>query len=668
MTVRPTLWPERVEFSAGFTLLVARGLLGSEVRYSRDRITRPCRKALLALMRLGLKPRFRPAALSLTASGTLRPHEIHGLLDQLVDQEFGRSLADEPIQFQKAVCSYLTRTLRHRLHYLSLAQAWIGAHPGASHEFILDRHPVNAPLIIYLRSKGHEASQIFSATEALKLILIPIRDILLGFFSPQADPKTAGDALPGRPALWIEHENLLLKKSWSTLFWRDFVEPRGFDIVCYFDRSDSLTTPEEHARIRGRGLLQLDCRAPHRLARLSLADFSALARQALSVDFSKPWWLHFFRLRYAAKRRLYRALYEKYCVKALIQHQEADWTPNAQADALKETGGIMIGFHWSSYPQYNLNTHSHPQHAYFVWGRFMREALEKKGCESRRILPSGLWILPDNPPNPSLSRLKSGLDFVLAVFDSGTGLEAHHSPSQLSAFYIELAGLLKAHPAWGILHKGKYGWSVLSSGQYGSGISGLSALPRGREIVSRLSPFVADGRFVFLDSLVSSATVVHRADMTVCFGLNTPGIIAGILGRRAVHWDCAGYLCHPIYSDPRQKILYHDIALLGEAVEAAAAGDATIGDFTAWRKLFDEFGDDQGPRRVGTFIQDYLENVLKIGDSQQALDRAMAAYIKTNRVEADFYKLSDIWSSPQVLGTSTRASFWKAGERSRSSS
>ena len=84
--------------------------------------------------------------------------------------------------------------------------------------------------------------------------------------------------------------------------------------------------------------------------------------------------------------------------------------------------------------------------------------------------------------------------------------------------------------------------------------------------------------------MYSPVDAAEAADLSVCFGLNSAGIIAGLLGLRAIHWDCTGWLKYPIYRDKDQKVFFATLPETRQAVMRAAAGDKTIGDFNKWRK------------------------------------------------------------------------------------
>jgi hypothetical protein len=165
-----------------------------------------------------------------------------------------------------------------------------------------------------------------------------------------------------------------------------------------------------------------------------------------------------------------------------------------------------------------------------------------------------------------------------------------------------------------------------------------------------MKAMIENGKVVYLDRIYSPVTASAIADILVCYGLNSAGVIAGAHGHRAVHWDCSGWIHHSIYRDPEQKIVYQDLDKLEEALYKASVGDASIGDFSKWRKAFNYFDDENAGARVGGFIQSYMEDVIKSGDAMQSLDKAVKKYIKDNNVGDDFFQHSGYWDDEQTKG------------------
>lgn len=320
-------------------------------------------------------------------------------------------------------------------------------------------------------------------------------------------------------------------------------------------------------------------------------------------------------------------------MKLLIQHQEGSWTQAAQAMALEDAGAIMVGSHWSNYSHHNVSTHLHPQHAYFVWGKVMLDTLRKKGHACRHVLPCGVWMKPDRTGVVLGDRLRKGRSFILAIFDSSVDVHYHQSPARLAFFYERVLSLLEEHSTWAGVAKRK-----------GPGmLRGLRDLPGGDGIVERMLLLQESGRVVFLDHSLSPVTAFMAADLSVCFGFSTVGIIAGAYGRRAVHWDCSGYTAHPLYREKGQQVLFRSLEDFAGAITRAGLGDRRVGDFSRWARDFNCFMDDRAPERVGNFIQRFMTEVVATGDAAATLDRCVARYMRENRVGREFADPSNWW-------------------------
>lgn len=126
--------------------------------------------------------------------------------------------------------------------------------------------------------------------------------------------------------------------------------------------------------------------------------------------------------------------------------------------------------------------------------------------------------------------------------------------------------------------------------------------------------------------------------------MNSAGIVAGIHGCRAIHWDCSSWLKHPFYKNPTQKFLYTSLDEFKKAIIDASNGDQTIGDFSAWRQKLNHFDDFKASERVGGFIQSFMDDVIKTDEAKQSLDFAVEKYIKVNNVGVDFFEdSSNMW-------------------------
>ena len=94
---------------------------------------------------------------------------------------------------------------------------------------------------------------------------------------------------------------------------------------------------------------------PTSLTKFGNIDISKLAITTLNLIkkmWKYPLWYNCYKFEYEIQRNLFKNVFKMYEVKLLIQHREVSWWQEAQTKALEESGGIMIGFHWSVYPYF----------------------------------------------------------------------------------------------------------------------------------------------------------------------------------------------------------------------------------------------------------------------------------------------------------------------------
>ncbi len=189
------------------------------------------------------------------------------------------------------------------------------------------------------------------------------------------------------------------------------------------------------------------------------------------------------------------------------------------------------------------------------------------------------------------------------------------TPEMLADFLLCILDLLERHPRWGAVLKFK----TTRAAAY------EQRLPGGEQIVGRMRKLQEQGRLVELDLSVSTITASENSHLGVCYALNTSGIVSGLFGMPAVHWDCVGQ-DHPLYRDAQQKIVFKALPDMALAIEAAAAGDRTVGDLSKWRDDYNYFLDFEGDKRIAGFIQNYMEESVANEDPERTLANAVRRY------------------------------------------
>ena len=622
---RRIIWVERLALLDLLLLLAESALRGSEIRYDEHKATGAARAVLSFLGGLGLAGRLLPARLTLAvreASGKALNYRMEAELHGYVRSLRGRYFPDRPQWFSDMAECWLSSHLFFRVTFLVMVEHAARELPGAKHELYLTRHPANEQILREDRRPGLRLRQSLSLLGHAALLFGPLWLLLRCAFAAFFGSRAPRPRRQARPSIWIEYYPLDLDSWISRAFWRDEVRREGFDLVFYLDRSDTPWTEETARLIRSRGFVAADCHQAPLLSRLSPGELRALCKRLLSPGDARPLWIRLFELEFEVLVRMWASIFLRFKVRLLVQHQEFSWKQMAQARALEEAGGTMMGFHWSYFPYLEEPGHLSPQQVFFVWGEAGREWLEGKGHDCRHILPCGVWIPPNREPEELRKGLAPGLRFTLAIFDSSYAYNIYLSEKDLSDFLDSVLALAEKHRDWAVILKPKV------QAEY-------RHLPAGRSIHGRMERLSQQGRLAVVGREVSPASAAAAADLSACFGFNSAGVIAGALGRRAVHWDCSGWLEHPFYAKAGQQIVFGSLEELGEAVIRAAGGDPAIGDFSQWRRWMNHFDDDAAAERVGAFIQDYMDAVLAATPAAQALEEAARSYRKRWELAAD---------------------------------
>ena len=613
------VWAERLGALDAVWLAVRAA--GAEVLFDEHKASRA---GLWLAARLG----FQPAALTLARldeKGFPLNDRREAMLEEAARAFSEERLEGRPKRFLAAFKAYVTGKLLGRATFLTMAGAAAKERPGREHVFYVSRHPANGLLA---RAFGLALIQSPFPYEGLRQSAAPFV-LLLRAVAARLARRTPRHDLTGKPAVWVEYYPDDIGGYISRVFWKDFVDPEKWDRVFYIDRNDTSCDAATVRRIEDFGMRWIDATRPWALGGIGPAEAFGLLRTFIRPG--QPWWVRIFELHYAAVVSAWAAALRRFRVRLLMQHQELSWLPVAQAEAAERSGALLFGLHWSDFPFLVEPTHLTPEHVFFVWGATNKRWLEGKGHGCRHILPSGLWLPSDAGESARLKARLGPAEFSLAVFDSSYAYDIFYSPEMLSSFLKEILSVLDAQPRWKAVFKPK------SFAAYGS-------LPDGAELMRRLRAHESSGRVLLLDRSVSPIDAALAADLSVCFGFSSAGVVAAARGARAVHWNAAGWVRHPLRSDPRQKILYDDLAALRRAI-LEAPQDPSIGDFSRWRRLSDHYGDARAAERVGGWISDQLAATERLGDPLAAADETAARYRALHRVDPGFDGPGDWWRS-----------------------
>lgn len=628
------IWVEKLGFIGVFSFLT-KGLFSPfRVHYCDSSVSGLARRFLGYLKRLGLNKNFSSFNLSLEKrqpDGQTLAYQLCENMDFCFRRFWRKQNGNETENFRKMVDCYLANSLYEKFVFVTvvLNELSLGSSCDTAHNRVyLAPHQLNRIIIPLCIEKGLEVNSPLNLITNFRFFLRPLFYISAILITRLIIfKKSRTNISEVRPSIWIEyvHKNIT-----DLAFWRDTIKAEDFDIVYYLDRKDTPLSEKITSTIEKIGLKWADA---HFLPLLKNADFSPmtigkLLSTLLTEGIGYPFWYRVFKFEYVLWFHLYKSNFERFKVKILIQHLDTFWKQEVQARAIESTGGIMLGCHWSIYPSPITPLHLFPYHVFFVWGNQISGRLIK----SRRstcnfILPSGLWLTYNAVAPDKINSLSSKVNFVISVFDSSVGHNIFQTPDSLSHFYLRILYLLEKNHSWGAIIKSK-NWDLKD----------IFPLPEGIEISRRLRALAKQGRVVFLEHTISPLVAAAKSNLSVCFGLNSAGIISAIHGYKVIHWDCSGQLQHPFYTGPYQHFIYSNLDELEKAIIKASQGDVSIGDFSEWRQDLNYFNDFEAARRIGKFINDFMKEIIKTFDYRHSLGSSVKEYLKENRIKGHFFK------------------------------
>lgn len=626
-----TLWLESLTVGGILFLVLRNGIAGYEVFFDEHKATpRALRFAAIAAKILPI--RFSPASLCLNQKdekGLALEYYRADNRCAAVDIFCERYLIGEPEWLREMTKCFISSQITDRIAFVTLVLHRIRGVEPSEHLIYLSGHYLNFLLQDFFKPQI-KVKSIPSITAFLRLVATPFAFIVRAGLQQLFHAGVKGNIRENQkiPAVWIELEPEY--NIWQQL--REFIATnsagRTYDIVYYLDRPDTPARPERTKELENLGFGWIDT---HNMlhARLLVPDYLRLMAGFCSALRKYPFWLALYLLHFEIRRALYLSLYKRFNVRLLFQHQETSWLQEAQKQAIESAGGIMAGVHWSNYLNTQYPFHLTPQHVMLVWGAAHREFLQTKGNTCSYIIPCGLWVAGSGTKQEEIDPPHKG-NFTIAIFDSSIGYLSHQSAENVSKFYLEILSILEDNPSFSGIVKSK-SWHVPD----------LCHLPFGEEIVRRLKSLEKQGRLLVLDwARHSPVDAAQAADLSVCFGLNSAGILAGVLGLRAVHWDCTGWLKYPVYRDKDQKVFFATLPETRQAVMRAAAGDKTIGVFNKWQKIINHFGDCAGRERILRFINLYMQET---EGGITGLDSTVKKYLSEQVGVVEFYEAKERW-------------------------
>lgn len=594
-------------------------------------------KILVLAQRCGLCRNFYPAKLDYDTKdddGYSLSYRINEQLRICCEHFLAQHAPFVDERYRQMVKTHMRVHLTGQIIFVEYSKVRIRDIGSENNIIVVEPNPLNTTLADFYAAQGLSVKSVLNFPKVLReawVVPLALAAICLAAKSWRGKAMNNIDCI--RPKIWVEyHDNhFIMNESW-----RQYLKSNDFDQVYYFDRNDSPILETRIAALEKQGLKWIDLQRPTllKLGRIPIRRLAGMLAECLSFVGPHPLWFKALRFQERLWYHSYLTVFKKFQVKLLIQHQDRDWKQAVQAHAIEDAGGIMVGFHYSNIPPRRGDTFFlNSQQVIFVWGKGQYLSIQDKGHTAKYILPSGFWFKPayDGRPPPELDGLDKKLEFVMTVFDADVAhsclLYPNQTPELMSAFLMCILDNLENNPRWGALLKFKF----VKLDHY------RSSIPFGGQIVERFSRLMEQKRVIELNFRVSPVAAAANSNLAVCFVINSAGVISGLFGHKAIHWDCSSSR-DPVYDDPGQKIFFRKLTDFSHAIECAAGGDKSVGDFSKWAQYQNYFSDFRGDQRIAMFIQNYMDEMIATCDPERSLVSAVKHYRDSNQLPCDTFE------------------------------
>ena len=346
-------------------------------------------------------------------------------------------------------------------------------------------------------------------------------------------------------------------------------------------------------------------------------------------------------VRYSIVLECYREVYRDYNVRAV--HQTHEWWPYTIINslAIKMEDGIFVEnlrsitafpFPWFFCGFADL---------VFSWGQYHDGFFHAHNFSYKYLVQTGM-VEGDGLDETESYRAKSirseldpSVKFVITLFDSSHGSNAPYSTSSMIYFYKNLLSLVLEKNDWGVIIKPKND-------------SYFNVITLNDDFNTIKKILIKQGRCVKLPASISPSVASMAGEITVCYGINSAGIISYLNGGPpTLHFDMNGNLEHPLYYvGGKDRVIFRSFDKVCYALEEIRNGDTKLGNHSEWIGLFDAFLDGKGRYRTGEIIGMYM----KYRENGLGRDSALKKAIENYTLKWGHEKVSTPMAKQEHIG------------------
>lgn len=439
-------------------------------------------------------------------------------------------------------------------------------------------------------------------------------------FSIKQNIKTSND----NPKIFEEYINNIFSRYpiAGHLFWFPKSGISNDQLILYSDRADTKVTKDVIKNIEKYNFSWIELNKnyfptsfktllkvifnelPHISANKDLADLYALK---IYLNFRVEW---------------FRKILKKLNIKVVHQHQEFFPETLCLALATRIENGIFVWNHWSvdHYPISYFNVGF--ADLVLSWGDYNDGYFNCHNFKYDYLVQTGL-ISADNITKDDItiakkikSKLSRSIEFSITIFDSS------HSSDQINAtteemifFYNKILNMIFLNEKWGVIIKSK-------------GIS-FNKIKSFNKVEGLFNQLCAQQRCILINPDTRVIPASMASNISLCFDINSAGILAGLAGQKVIYWDISGASNHPLYEmnnylnlvfksfdDVKRNLILHE------------KGNKDVGCHKKWINIIDPFRDGKGPERSGKLISDFMNAIGSNNSRDLALKKAIFEYTK----------------------------------------
>lgn len=324
------------------------------------------------------------------------------------------------------------------------------------------------------------------------------------------------------------------------------------------------------------------------------------AGQQLKLIWSLSYWEAFFR---------------RHNIVAFTQISETGTRILAQAIAIDRAGGMSFSTHWSHYV-FDYFGHARDNTVYFSWGSYYRRKYEHEEWIIEQLVYCGhishSGISSSSIVEQRKRLLECGAKRIVCYFDHTYGTDILYSRQMNVSLYLCLLAEVIQDSQFGLLVKPR-------------GAAELQALTEVQEPLARAQ---ATGRCIVLDARFSPVDAALAADCVVGAGFNSAVVHAVTAGRPGLYADLLGHKDNDFHKWGDGLVVFMDLdSLMAALRRRLAEGESSpIGDHTPVLRQIDPFCDGEGARRMGRYLNVYLDAINSGAGRSEALKRAKHDY------------------------------------------